>query len=170
MDRLAAKGLIDPQSRADFAENTLVLIVPGETDPREISFSELAKKKYTRIAIGNPQTVPAGAYAREALESPHLWTGLSGRLIFGENVRQVLEYVASGEVDAGLVYATDVRVALDRVKVVAAAPEGTYGPIRYPIAIVKSNLAVSVLISTSLKTTPARSNGGDGAFCNTKIT
>ena len=139
MDQLAAKGLIDLQSRADFAENTLVLIVPAATDSPAASFSDLAQSKFERIAIGNPQTVPAGHYAEEALKNNRLSDVVGRRLILAENVRQVLEYVASGEVDAGLVYSTDLSMARGRVKVLAAAPQGTYGPIRYPIAIVKNS-------------------------------
>lgn len=139
MDQLAAKGAVDLQSRADFAENTLVVIVPAATDSPAASFFDLAQSKFERIAIGNPQTVPAGHYAEEALNNNRLSGKVRTRLILAENVRQVLEYVASGEVDAGLVYTTDVAMARGRVKLLAAAPQGTYGPIRYPIAIVKNS-------------------------------
>jgi molybdate transport system substrate-binding protein len=138
MDQLAGNGLIDSPSRADFAGNTLVLVVPASPDQPTIPFSDLAQGKFKRIAIGNPQTVPAGHYAQQALENNHLWAAVKGRLILAENVRQVLEYVARGEVDAGLVYSTDVDVAHGRVKVVSQAPQGTYGPVRYPIAIIKN--------------------------------
>lgn len=139
MDQLAAKGVVELQSRADFAENTLVLIVPAATDSPAASLSDLAQPKFKMIAIGNPQTVPAGHYAEEALKNNRLSDVVGRRLIMAENVRQVLEYVASGEVDAGLVYSTDLSVAGGRVKVLAVVPQGTYGPIRYPIAIVKDS-------------------------------
>ena len=139
MDELASQGLIDAGSRADFAGNTLLLIVPAASGLPATTFGDLARPQFKRIAIGNPQTVPAGHYAQQALERNRLWGEVQGRLILAEDVRQVLEYVAHGEVDAGLVYATDVGVARGRVRVVAPAPEGTYGPIRYPIAIVKSS-------------------------------
>jgi molybdate transport system substrate-binding protein len=138
MNSLAAKGLIDDPSREDFAANVLVLVVPSSSASPLNSFSDLARASVKRISIGNPQSVPAGHYAQQALEATGLWDKVHARLIFAENVRQVLEYVAHGEVDAGLVYSTDVAVAHGRVKVVARVPEGTYGPIRYPIAVVKS--------------------------------
>ena len=140
MDALADKGLIDAGTRADFAANTLVLAVPAVSSaPPLKSFSGLAGASVERIAIGNPATVPAGHYAQQSLVNTGLWGKVQGRLILGENVRQVLEYVAHGEVDAGLVYSTDVPIAHGRAKVVTAAPDGTYGPIRYPIAVVKSS-------------------------------
>jgi molybdate transport system substrate-binding protein len=139
MDELQRQGLIDARSRADFAGNTLVLIAPATAGQPATTFADLARPQFKRIAIGNPQTVPAGHYAEQTLERNRLWDKVHGRLILAETVRQVLEYVARGEVDAGLVYSTDVGVAHGRVKVVAPAPEGTYGPIRYPIAIVKSS-------------------------------
>jgi molybdate transport system substrate-binding protein len=138
MNALAAKGLIDGPSREDFAANVLVLVVPSSSASPLNSFSDIARASVKRISIGNPQTVPAGHYAQQALEATGLWDKVHARLIFAENVRQVLEYVTHGEVDAGLVYSTDVAVARGRVKVVARVPEGTYGPIRYPIAVVKS--------------------------------
>jgi molybdate transport system substrate-binding protein len=135
MNNLAAKGLIDAATRADFAGNVLVLAVPAASKASLKNFSELASVE--RIAIGNPETVPAGHYAQQSLVRSHLWDQVKGRLIFAENVRQALEYVAHGEADAGLVYATDIPVAQGRVKMVVAAPEGTYGPIRYPIAVIQ---------------------------------
>jgi molybdate transport system substrate-binding protein len=137
MNALAAEGLIDAPSRSDFAANVLVLVVPSSSALPFNSFADLARAPVKRISIGNPQSVPAGHYAQQALEKTGLWDKVHARLIFAENVRQVLEYVAHGEVDAGLVYSTDVAVAHGRVKVISRAPEGTYGPIRYPIAVVK---------------------------------
>jgi molybdate transport system substrate-binding protein len=139
MDELASKGLIDPSSRGDFAENTLALIVPSNPTVSEISFSDLAQSQFKKVAIGNPQTVPAGHYAQQALVNNKLWERVKDRLVLAENVRQVLEYVARGEVDAGLVYSTDVKVAAGRVKVISEAPHGSYGPVRYPIAAIKGN-------------------------------
>jgi molybdate transport system substrate-binding protein len=88
-----------------------------------------------RIAIGNPASVPAGRYAREALESAGLWSKLEPKYILAQNVRQALDYVARGEVDAGVVYATDAAIMTDKVRV--AAQIATQTPIAYPIAIVK---------------------------------
>ncbi len=90
-----------------------------------------------RIAIGNPKTVPAGRYAEEALRHFNLWDVLKDKLIFAENVRQVLDYVAREEVDAGLVYSTDAAVRIKEVKIVLKLPEGSHQPILYPIAVLK---------------------------------
>jgi molybdate transport system substrate-binding protein len=144
MDELASKGLIDPSSRGDFAENKLVLIVPSNAAVSETPFSDLTQAQFKRIAIGNPQTVPAGHYAQQAIENNKLWERVKDRLVLAENVRQVLEYVARGEADAGLVYSPDVKVAAGRVKVISEAPHGSYGPVRYPIAIIKGSRSPDV--------------------------
>jgi len=137
MDQLEGKALTEPGTRADFAGNALVLLVPTGSKLKLDSFVQLAGRQVKRIAMGNPQTVPAGLYARQALQNLHLWPKLESRLIFSEDVRQALDYVMRGEVDAGIVYATDVRIAGGKVRQVAEAPAGTYGPIRYPIAAIK---------------------------------
>jgi len=137
MDALQAQGLIVATSRADFAGNSLVLIVPADSKLRLGSFAELAEPKVKRIAIGNPKTVPAGLYAQQSLRNLHLWSRLQPRLIFAEDVRQVLDYAMRDEVDAGIVYSTDVPIAHGKVKIAAQAPAGSYGPVLYPIAIVK---------------------------------
>ena len=137
MNQLESKALIDPGTRADFAGNALVLVVPSGSKLKLDSFLQLADPEVKRIAMGNPRTVPAGLYAQQALQNLHLWPKLESRLIFSADVRQALDYVMRGEVDAGIVYATDVGIAGGKVRQVAEAPAGTYGPIRYPIAAVK---------------------------------
>lgn len=137
MDQLQARSLVEPGTRADFAGNALVLVVPAGSKLRLDSFQDLAGRQVKRIAMGNPKTVPAGFYARQALQDLHLWPALEPRLIFSEDVRQALDYVMRGEVDAGIVYATDVAIAGGKVRQVAESPAGTYGPIRYPIAAIK---------------------------------
>ncbi len=137
MDQLEGKSLIEPGTRADFAGNVLVLVVPAASKLKLDSFVQLAGRQVKRITMGNPKTVPAGLYAQQALKNLHLWPKLESRLIFSEDVRQALDYVMRGEVDAGIVYATDVGIAGGKVRQVAEAPAGTYGPIRYPIAAIK---------------------------------
>jgi molybdate transport system substrate-binding protein len=139
MDELQAKNLIDRATRADFARNSLVLVVPIDSKLQVKSISDLEKPSVTKIAIGNPKTVPAGQYAQELLRNTQLWPKVESRLIMGENVRQVLDYVARGEVDAGIVYATDVQVAQGKVSVAASAADRDYGPILYPLAVVKDS-------------------------------
>jgi len=87
-----------------------------------------------RIALGNPDSVPAGRYTAEALNNAALWETLKPRFIFGNSVRQVLDYVSRGEVDAGFVFGSDAAIALDKVRAIAKVQ--THQPIRYPLAVV----------------------------------
>lgn len=145
MDKLQGQGLIITRSRTDFAGNTLVLITPGGPAVRLKSFTGLQEKKIKKIALGNPKTVPAGRYAQEALTRLKLWEGLKEKLILAENVRQVLDYVARGECDAGLVYATDARTRSKEITLALVAPEGSHQPIRYPIAIIRETKKESLV-------------------------
>jgi molybdate transport system substrate-binding protein len=139
MDELQARNLIDRATRADFARNSLVLVVPRDSKLQMRSFSDLEKPGVTKIAIGNPKTVPAGQYAQQLLRNTQSLPKIESRLILAENVRQVLDYVAREEVDAGIVYATDVQVARGRVAVAARAPDGDYDPILYPLAVTRDS-------------------------------
>jgi molybdate transport system substrate-binding protein len=130
MDKAVEAKVVDPATRKNFARNNLVIIVPtGSKKPANMD--EL--KKLGRIAIGNPESVPAGRYAREALTTAGLWEPLKARYIFGENVRQVLDYVARGEVDAGFVYGTDALKQAGKVEVAFVAPG--HKPVTYPAAV-----------------------------------
>jgi molybdate transport system substrate-binding protein len=139
MDALAKQELIAPETRRDFARNTLVLIVPADSASGIASLADLSGTKVTRLAIGNPKTVPVGRYAEQTLTRLGLWEPLGTRLILAEDVRQALDYVARGEVDAGVVYASDVRATGNRVRIVATAPADSHDPILYPIAVVKAS-------------------------------
>lgn len=132
MDRAALENLIMPESRQNFASNALVLIVPSGTDGDAVqAVHDLTAAR--RIALGNPDSVPAGRYAREAFQSAKLWEGMSENLVFGESVRQVLDYVARAEVDAGVVYATDAALQPDKVRIAAVLYGHTL--ITYPAAV-----------------------------------
>lgn len=139
MDELQAENMIDRATRADFARNTLVLVIPTNSNLHLQSLSGLTHSSVTKIAVGDPKTVPAGQYAQQLLRKLHLWEKLESRLVLAENVRQVLEYVARGEVDAGIVYATDTPIAQGRVQIAARAPDNAYGPILYPLAVVRGS-------------------------------
>jgi len=138
MDALAAKGLIVPATRMDFARNELVLVVPAQ-GKIIASFSDLTNPAVKKVAIGNPQTVPAGQYAQQTLNRLELLPEVQSKLIFAEDVRQVLDYVVRDEVDAGIIYSSDASGAGDKVRMVAQAPEDSHYPIRYPIAAVKES-------------------------------
>ncbi len=139
MDELASQGLIEPGTQRDFAGNALVLVVPADSESAPTSFADLAAANVTRLAVGNPKTVPVGKYAEQTLTRLGLWQQLQSRLILAEDVRQTLDYVARGEVDAGIVYATDVRSSDNKVRKVATAPADSHDPILYPIAIVRAS-------------------------------
>jgi len=132
MDRAAAAKSIDTTTRRDFAGNTLVLIVAAGIKVPE-ALEELNGAGYAHVAIGNPESVPAGRYAKQALVDAKLWDGLQTRLVPTQNVRQALDYVARGEAQAGFVYATDAAVQKDKVRVALNVPTAT--PVRYPIAV-----------------------------------
>jgi len=130
MDMAAQQGLVK-QGRRDFAANTLVVIVPATAQaPRAVA--ELAQPAYARIAIGLPASVPVGRYTKGVLEAAGLWAAIEPKMIGANNVRQALDYVARGEVDAGFVYATDAALMAGKVKLALTVP--TTKPILYPVA------------------------------------
>ena len=135
MEQLAGEKLIEPSSRRVVATNVLVLVVPADR-PGPAGFEELGGPEVRRIAMGEPRTVPAGAYARETLEHLKIWAAVQERVVYGTNVRQVLAYVERGEVDAGIVYRTDAVEAGEKIRIVATAEPGWHAPIEYPAAIV----------------------------------
>lgn len=139
MDALADKVLIDPATRNDFAHNRLVVIVPADAQIKIESLNDLSGSEVRRIAAGNFNTVPAGQYFEEALRKANTLELLRSKLVFGEDVRQVLDYVARGEVDAGLVYETDAKIAGGKVRIGFHVPEDLHDPIVYPIAKVKES-------------------------------
>ena len=135
MDKAVAQKAVDPATRATFAGNALVMIVPADLrGPAPAAPADLLKPAVRRVAVANPASVPAGRYTREALAALGLWTALEAKAVFAQSVRQCLDYVARGEVEAGFVYATDAAVQAARVKV--AAPVPTRTPVTYPIAVV----------------------------------
>lgn len=143
MNRAAAARLLADDTRFDFAQNTLVLIVPaGAATPLARTLQDLTGPTYKRIAAGTPTSVPAGRYTMEAVQQAGLTTELQSKWIYGESVRQVLNYVARGEVDAGFVYRTDAAIERDKTRVAFALP--TPVPVRYPIAQIATskNLAL----------------------------
>ncbi len=137
--RLRDEGRLLDSTRRLLAGNRLALLVPSAMLPVVDRFESLAS--VDSIALGNPETVPAGAYARECLKALGLWARLSPRLVFAENARQILDYTARGEVDAGITYTTDARILQGSVSVVSEAPADCHSPIVYGIAVVKESAA-----------------------------
>ena len=134
MDRADAQKLLAAASRRNFVANTLVMIVPSDSTLGLKTPADLRRPEVKRIAIGNPASVPAGRYAKGSLETAKLWAAAEPKAVFAQNVRQALDYVARGEVEAGFVYATDAAIMKDKVKVVVTVPTDT--AISYPIASV----------------------------------
>lgn len=132
MDQAQVRGLVRAADRRTLVHNRLVVAVASDraasATPRTLA--EVAA--LPRVAIGLPASVPAGRYARGALEAAGLWARIEPQLVGAQNVRQALDYVARGEVDAGFVYASDVAIAGGRARAAFEVPTPT--PIRYPIA------------------------------------
>jgi molybdate transport system substrate-binding protein len=141
MDELAKQGLIDKATRRVICRNQLVLIVPSDASFVPTSFSQLTDSRVGRLAIGQPQIVPAGRYAKQVLVNLKIYQALEPKLVLGENVRQVLDYVERGEVDAGVVYSTDAVEAGAQVRVAARADPSLHQPIVYPAAVIKESKA-----------------------------
>lgn len=161
MDLAVQHGLINPKSRQDFIANTLVLIapvgsailsgiapggsersvsllsapglggMPASSKSQAVLLQQLSKPQVERIAIGNPASVPAGRYAKEALQHAGLAKALEAKLVSGTHVRQVLDYVVRNEVEAGFVYASDAKGQ----QVLQLGAVATRTAIRYPLAI-----------------------------------
>jgi len=133
MDR--AQQFITPPSRRVFASNELVLVTPPGSALSSLADLNLAGVK--RIAVGKPATVPVGRYTQQALESARMWQALQRKIVPADNVRQVLDYVARGEVEAGFVYRSDAQIAKRRVR--AAMTVGGHEPVRYPVAVLQGS-------------------------------
>lgn len=138
VDELEKQRLLATGSRKDLLSNELVLVVAKQKETQIRAFSDLAGGAVEKMSIGNPETVPAGYYAREALDKMGLWEKVRGKLVLAKDVRQVLTYVDTGNVDAGLVYESDARTLKKGVKV-AVAPGNSHAAIVYPMALLKNS-------------------------------
>jgi len=136
MDELEKKGLIVAASRRVFARNVLTVVKPTDSKIDIAKPADLLDARITKLVVGNPRTVPVGQYAEESLKALGLWDKLQPKLVFAENVRQALDYVARGEVDAGFVYTTDAATRAQQVKEAFRPAEDTYRPVLYPVAVV----------------------------------
>ncbi|MEC0231666.1 molybdate ABC transporter substrate-binding protein [Paenibacillus alba] len=137
MKALVDKQLIDAAQQKNLLINELVVVTPADGKVAVQKIDELSGAEIKHVAVGEPQTVPAGSYAKEALTSAKLWDSLQSKLVQGKDVRQVLTYVESGNAEAGFVYKTDALTS-KQVKVAFSVDPKTYTPIEYPIGIVKA--------------------------------
>ena len=137
MNTLKDENMVDADSIVNLLENKIVLIVPTGMDAKVTGFEDIANADM--IAIGDPESVPAGQYAKEALTSLGLWDAVDAKSTKGTNVTEVLNWVAEGSADAGIVYATDAATT-DKVQVIAEAPEGSLAAkVIYPVGIVTAS-------------------------------
>jgi molybdate transport system substrate-binding protein len=134
MDRAATQKLIDTATRKDFASNSLVLIEPAKDGPEIKALQDLSGPAVKKIAVGKVATVPVGRYTKQVLDGAGLWSALEPKFVQADSVRQVLDYVSRGEVEAGFVYRTDAAVMGDKVKI-ALTPTG-HTPVTYPVAVI----------------------------------
>lgn len=138
LDALGARGLVVKETRHDLLVNEVVLIAPlGSSTPQD--FTGLGAREFGMLALGDPASVPAGEYGQQVLRSLGLWTAVESKLVLAKDVRQVLTYVESGNVDAGLVYSSDARLS-GKVRVVASASPATHAPIVYPVAVMARSM------------------------------
>ena len=136
VEQLAAKGLLVNGQTRNLLRNTLVLVVPANsTRPSPHAPEQLVDAAVSRIAVGDPSSVPAGLYAQQALLALHLEQAVKSKLVYTKDVRQVLAYVENGDVQAGFVYLTDAMTS-SKVRIACKIDDALHAPIVYPLAIV----------------------------------
>ena len=138
MNALDEKGELAEGTRKDLLRNEVVLIVPVDSTKEIKNFEDAATDKVEKIALGEPKGVPVGQYSEEIFNALKILDAVKAKAVYGSDVRQVLAWTESGEVDCGVVYATDAAIS-DKVKVICAAPDGSHKPVVYPAAAIKSS-------------------------------
>jgi molybdate transport system substrate-binding protein len=135
---LETNGLLEAESRQNLLTNRLVLVSGENSGVSVETLANLAVPEISRIAIGHPNIVPAGTYAKEALTYFGLWETLQPKFVFGTDVRATLAYVTAGNVDVAIVYKTDTTLTR-RIRVLYQLPPEAYTPIIYPAVVMKSS-------------------------------
>lgn len=135
MDGLEKRKLLLPGTRRSVLSNTLVIVVPADSPLQITGAGDLANPSLRALALAEPQTVPAGIYAKQYLRRQGIWSQVAGRVIPTENVRAALAAVEAGNADAGIVYKTDARLA-KRVRIAYEVPRAAGPQISYPFAVV----------------------------------
>jgi len=136
-DELVEQGIIDENQGKDMLKNTLVLIVPKDGEKSIKGFDDLANLGNNKFALGTPEAVPAGKYGQQTLENLGIWDKMQNNIVYTKDVRQVLTYVETGDVAAGLVYKTDALIS-DKVEIIAEADSSKHDPIVYPVGVIKA--------------------------------
>ena len=158
MDYLDQRALLVPGSRANLLGNSLVLIAPARSSAElriAPGFGLAGALGTGKLAIANPDGVPAGKYAKDALQALGVWSGVEKQTVRTENVRSALALVARGEAAFGIVYRTDA-LAEKAVRIVDTFPESTHAPIVYPIALVKPGASSAAALLAFLRSAAAR--------------
>ncbi|MBE9916578.1 molybdate ABC transporter substrate-binding protein [Paenibacillus donghaensis] len=137
MKPLVEQKLIEEGKEKTLLKNELVAIVPADTQASIAAIDDLNKVEVKKVAIGIPESVPAGNYAKEALTNSKLWEPLQPKMVQAKDVRQVLQYVETGNADAGFVYKTDALTS-SKAKIAFTVDPASYSPVEYPIGIVKA--------------------------------
>lgn len=137
MDELVQGELVEKDSVFPWLENKVVLIVPKDSEDGPDSFEDAAKEEVPMIAIGN-EDVPVGQYTQTIYQNLGLWENIQAKANLASNVRQVLDWVATGNAPCGVVYATDAQIE-ENVKVVCEAPKGSCDPVIYPAGLVSAS-------------------------------
>jgi molybdate transport system substrate-binding protein len=138
MKALEDEGYILDGTKKDLLINEVVLITPKGNPTKVEGFEDAATDKVKTIALGDPASVPVGQYSEEVLTHLGILDKVTPKANYGTDVVQVLTWVESGEVDCGIVYATDAA-ASDKIDVIGSAPEGSHKTVTYPVAVVKSS-------------------------------
>jgi molybdate transport system substrate-binding protein len=157
MDQLAQRGLIVKKSRVNILSNTLVIVVPSDSALKIMSARDLAGPSIRHVAVAEPQTVPAGIYAKEYLRKIKVWDRITSKLIPTDNVRAALAAVESGNVETGIVYRTDALIS-HAVKIAYEIPRGEGPKIVYPAAVLTDSTqrATAQKFLSYLRSEPAR--------------
>ena len=164
MNVLVAQKRVDPESVADFASNSLVLIGQAWQDPLRLQMDDISEVLGEgRIAMGLTKAVPAGIYGKAALEGLGLWEAVQNQLAEVDNVRAALALVARGQAPLGIVYRTDLRVSA-AVTEVAVFPENSHPPVRYTGAVVSSSDAAADIFWTYLRGPAGQAIMADAGF------
>lgn len=137
MKALVDGGYIEESDQANWLKNELVVVVPAGQEGELLGLGDLTSDAVKVIAIGIPESVPAGGYAKEALTSAGLWEQLEPELVQAKDVRQVLQYVETGNADVGFVYKTDA-LSTDKTAIAFTVDAQSYSPVNYPSGIVKN--------------------------------
>ena len=138
MNELAEKNLVNKATRKNLLENKLVLVVPQNSALNLSRFEDLQQAEVKQLSLGETKVVPAGQYAEQVLKKLAIWDKLHSKIVFAKDVRTVLTYVETGNVDAGIVYKTDAASS-QKIKIAATAPAGSHEPIIYPAAVLAAS-------------------------------